>query len=157
MIMPVVKMTFALNGMDFSVEAEACVVTEMAHGISNRPLDRAVPALVAETVPVLPRKKRIGKPVKAKPREKVPTPPISERVTDRVTTEASVPARVFDLISKGPARTSGELYDWLRKKGFTGAISAVYSACHALKEKGRVVVKPDDSESGGGVMKYFPA
>ena len=74
----------------------------------------------------------------------------------RVTTEDTIPARVLDMIRKGPPRTSSQIYAVLRKQGFTGAISAVYNACAYHKQKGLVVTLADDSDEGGGVAKYHP-
>jgi hypothetical protein len=78
-------------------------------------------------------------------------------VAKRVTSEDSVPARCLEIIRKGPPRTTGEIYDVLRKQGFTGTNAAVYQACKFWRDKGLVVSKPDDSAEGGGVVKQYPA
>lgn len=157
--MAAVRMIF----VEADAEAVAAVADVVRMALGVRPASALPDTAVVETpaaVPSIaaPAPARVQRRRKAAPAAKksAATPPQSPPAS-RVTTGESIPTRVLEIIRKGPPRTSGEIYDLLRKQGFTGAISPVYSACAAHKAKGLVVTKPDDSVEGGGTMKYHMA
>lgn len=97
------------------------------------------------------RRKKTGRPRGRRPaKAAAPEMPIAHPE------ELSLPKRVLAMIQKGPARTTGELFDELRRQGFKGTSGAVYQACKHWRDKGLVVGRPDDSDEGGGVMKQYP-
>lgn len=59
---------------------------------------------------------------------------------------------VLMAIRKGPPRSSGELIAHL---GIANHL--VYSSVNVFKKRGIIVGKPDDSDEGGGIMKWHPA